>query len=116
MVTPDLGDFVWLDFNPQAGREQAGHRAALVLTPRRYNAVSGLCVAVPITTREKGYPFEVPIPNGLAVRGVVLADQLRSMDWRVRRVERIGPAPGELVETVRAKAAALLNLAVDPSP
>ena len=113
-MTPDLGDFVWLDFNPQAGREQAGHRTALVLTPRMYNTASGLCVAVPITTREKGYPFEVAIPEGLVVRGVVLADQVRSMDWRARRMERICPAPAGLVEAVRARVAALLNLAITP--
>ncbi len=113
MVTPDSGDFVWLEFNPQAGREQAGHRTALVLSPRYYNTASGLCVAVSITTKEKGYPFEVPIPAGLAVHGVVLADQVRSMDWRARRVVRIGPAPSQLVEDVRAKLAALLGI---PAP
>jgi len=110
MVAPDAGDFVWLDFNPQAGREQAGHRTSLVLTPKYYNTASGLCLAVPITTKRKDYPFEVAVPDGYKVHGVVLCDQIRSMDWRARRMERIGPAPAELVAAVKAMAAALLEL------
>jgi mRNA interferase MazF len=110
MVVPQRGDFVWLDFNPQAGREQAGHRAALVLSPKYYNLASGLCLAVPLTTRQKGYPFEVAVPPGLEARGVVLADQVRSMDWRIRRLEIIGPAPEEFVDTVASMVVALIGL------
>jgi len=71
---PEAGDFVWLTFDPQAGREQAGRRPALVLTPRTYNAKSGLVLACPITTRAKGYPFEVAVPADCGATGVILAD------------------------------------------
>jgi mRNA interferase MazF len=106
---PDAGDLIWLTFDPQAGREQAGRRPALVLSPRNYNARSGLSLACPVTSQVKGYPFEVPLPEGSGVSGVILADQLKSIDWKVRRAERCAPCPGEVLDEVRAKLAALLG-------
>jgi mRNA interferase MazF len=99
---------VWLSFSPQAGREQAGRRPALVLSPRLYNAKAGLCLACPITTQPKGYPFEVELPDGLPVKGVVLSDHLESTDWEVRQSEWICRAPVEVLERVRAKLKPLL--------
>lgn len=84
---PERGELVWLDFTHQAGHEQAGRRPALVLSPREYNRKTGLMLACPITSRQKGYPFEVALPASSPVKGVVLADQVRSLDWRSRRAE-----------------------------
>ena len=81
---PDRGDVVWLQFNPQAGHEQAGRRPAVVISPRPYNQRSSLCIVAPVTSQQKGYPFEVPIPVDLPVAGVVLSDQLKSVDWNAR--------------------------------
>ena len=106
---PDAGDFVWLTFDPQAGREQAGRRPALVLSPRTYNARSGLALACPITTQVKGYPFEVAVPAGCAATGVILADHLKSIDWKARHAERLGRCTDEVMDEVRAKLAALLG-------
>ena len=82
---PDRGDVVWLTFNPQAGHEQAGRRPAVVLSPRTYNARVGLALFCPVTSKVKGYPFEVALPS--PVNGVALADQVKSLDWRERRAE-----------------------------
>ena len=90
---PDRGDVVWLDFNPQTGHEQAGRRPGVVLSPRAYNAKVGLALVCPITSQVKGYPFEVAIPEGRRASGVILADQVKSVDWRARRakvVDRLG--------------------------
>jgi len=106
---PDRGDLVWLRFTPQAGHEQAGRRPALVLSPRRYNARAGLALVCPVTSRVKGYPFEVRLPPGLAVEGAVLADQVRSLDWQARAAERIARAPDEVVEETIGKLLALLE-------
>lgn len=81
---PDRGDIVWLQFSPQAGTEQAGHRPAIVLSPGMYNRNAGLASICPIRSRAKGYPFEVSLPGGMRTRGVVLSDQIRSLDWRSR--------------------------------
>ncbi len=81
-MTPNSGDLIWLMFSPQAGREQTGRRPALVLSPHSYNAMVGLCVVCPVTSQAKGYAFEVPLPEGLPVHGVVLADHIKSADWR----------------------------------
>jgi mRNA interferase MazF len=98
---PERGDLVWLQFNPQAGHEQAGRRPALVISPKSYNRLVGLALFCPITSRVKGYPFEVLLPQGLAVEGAVLSDQLRSLDWRARQATRIGHLPDDaLAETV----------------
>jgi len=104
---PDEGDVVWLQFNPQAGHEQAGHRPALVLSPAPYNGKTGLMLCCPITTQIKGYPFEVPLAGARA--GVVLADQIKSLDWRVRKAMRKGRASPEVLSAVRAKARALIG-------
>ena len=81
---PDCGDIVWLNFDPQAGHEQAGHRPALVLSPKAYNGRTGLCLVVPITSQGKGYPFELALPATCQTTGVVLCDQVRSLDWKAR--------------------------------
>jgi len=106
---PNRGDFVWLQFTPQAGHEQAGHRPALVVSPRTYNAASGLALMCPLTTKAKGYPFEVAVPTTGAVKGVILADQIRSLDWRARKVRRIAHAPEAVIEEVQAKLRVLLD-------
>ena len=106
---PDAGDFVWLTFDPQAGREQAGRRPALVLSPKAYNAKSGLALACPITNQAKGYPFEVAVPEGRGATGVILADHLKSVDWKARHAERLGRCTYEVLAEVRAKLAALLG-------
>jgi mRNA interferase MazF len=100
---------VWLTFSPQAGREQAGRRPALVLSPRAYNARSGLCLACPITNQVKGYPFEVKLPEGLAVGGVVLSDHVKSSDWSARLCEWIDKVPADVMHEVRAKLRALIG-------
>ena len=107
---PDAGHLAWFSFSPQAGREQAGRRPALVLSPSSYNARAGLCVVCPITSQVKDYPFEVQLPDGLPVSGVVLSDHLRSADWRARSVEYAGLAPAEVLSEVRAKLKALLGI------
>lgn len=106
---PDRGDVVWMDLNPQAGHEQAGRRPVLVLSPERYNTRVGLVVCCPITRQAKGYPFEVSVPAGLPVGGAVLADQIKSLDWRARRAERIGALPASVVHDVLVKARSLLD-------
>jgi len=106
---PARGDFVWLQFNPQTGHEQAGHRPALVLSPQEYNRTTGLALFCPVTSKEKGYPFEVLVEEGLKVKGAVLADQIKSLDWRARRVERISKVSSEVVAEVLAKAMTLLT-------
>ena len=106
---PDAGDFVWLTFDPQAGRERAGRRPALVLSPKAYNAKSGLALACPITSQAKGYPFEVPVPEGVGATGVILADHLKSIDWKARKAERLGRCTTEVLEDVLARLAPLLG-------
>ena len=106
---PERGDFVWVTFTPQAGHEQAGRRPALVLTPSSYNGRSGLALVCPITNQIKGYPFEAAIPDGLAVTGVVLADHVRSIDWRSRRIAFECAAPDDLLNDVLRKTRTLLK-------
>ena len=108
--TPEAGDLVWLTFDPQAGREQAGRRPALVLSPASYNRRSGLAIMCPITSRIKGYPFEVELPEGMDIAGAVLADHIKSLDWRTRRTEPAGKAPAAIVRDVLARLAPLLGL------
>jgi mRNA interferase MazF len=107
---PDADDFVWLDFDPQAGREQRGRRPALVLSPRSYNRASGLCVVCPVTNQQKGYPFEVALAADFAVSGVVLSDHLKSLSWVARRSAFIARAPFAVAQETRAKARALLGI------
>lgn len=109
---PDSGDLVWLTFTPQAGKEQAGRRPALVLSPRLYNSASGLALVCPITSKEKGYPFEVALGPGRAVTGVILSDHLKSVDWKTRKAVLIEKAPKEMLDKARMKIAALLGMEV----
>jgi len=98
---PQRGDVVWITLNPQAGHEQAGQRPAIVISPHAYNDKVGLAILCPITSQVKGYPFEVKIPPGLPISGVILSDQVRSMDWRARNAERIcSLSPVEIVEVL----------------
>jgi len=105
---PDRGDLVWLSFEPQAGHEQAGRRPALVLSPASYNGRAGLAIFVPLTRQIKGYPFEVAVPAGLEVSGAILADQLKSLDWRARKATRFASLPPAVVREVLQKAALLV--------
>ena len=100
---------MWLHFTPQAGHEQAGRRPALVLSPEAYNSRVGLMLACPITTQVKGYPFEVALPRSRRVSGVVLADQVKSLDWRVRTAELIEHVGSGVVDGVLAKLRLLLG-------
>ncbi|MGH6901280.1 MAG: endoribonuclease MazF [Geminicoccaceae bacterium] len=108
-AAPERGDVVWLSFSPQAGREQAGRRPALVLSPAEFNRRAGLAMVCPVTSRIKGYPFEVPLRAAAEVSGVVLVDQLRSLDWRARRAEPAGKAPAAVMTEVLAKLRSLLG-------
>ena len=108
---PDRGDAVWIDFTPQADREQAGRRPAVVLSPAAYNGKVGLALLCPVTSQVKGYPFEVAIPNGLGVSGVILADQVKSLDWRKRNASVITALPRQTVSAVLHK----VNLLLAPS-
>lgn len=83
---PDTGDIVWITFTPQSGHEQSGRRPALVLSPGKYNEKTSLALFCPITSKVKNYPFEVAFPPEVAVKGVVLAEQIKSMDWRARKI------------------------------
>lgn len=105
---PDAGDIVWLHFDPQAGHEQAGHRPALVLTPARYNRLRGMMICCPMTSRIKGYPFEVVVTADPA--SAVLADQIKSLDWRARRATRKGRVSSAVLAEVHAKLKSLLLL------
>jgi mRNA interferase MazF len=100
---------IHIQFNPQAGREQADKRYAFVLSPRKYNSIARLCVLCPITTQVKGYPFEVAVPTGKKTKGVVLADQIKSMDWSVRGAEFFENRP-DIAPHVVGKIKALLPL------
>lgn len=109
IYVPERGDAIWINLHPQAGHEQAGRRPAVVLSPAAYNGRVGLALLCPITNQIKGYPFEVPLPSGLGVTGVVLADQVKSLDWRARRAELLCPLPEGTVAQVLAKLATLLS-------
>jgi mRNA interferase MazF len=106
---PEAGDFVWLTFERQAGREQAGRRPALVLSQRMYNGKSALALVCPITNQAKGYPFEVAVPAGQDATGVILADHVKSVDWKARCAEKLGHCTTEVIDEVRARLAPLLG-------
>ena len=106
---PNRGDVVWLQFNPQASHEQAGHRPALVVSPKAYNAKVGLALLCPITSQIKGYPFEVVVPPGLRVSGAILADQIKSLDWNARQAKHLGAVPANVMEEVLAKIQTLVG-------
>ena len=107
---PKRGDIVWISFNPRAGREQAGHRPALVLSPQSYNRKVGLAILCPLTTQVKGYPFEVRVPDGLKASGAILSDQVKSMDWRARNASRLCSLPDTTVRQVLNKVGTLLDV------
>ena len=100
---PGRGDAVWLTFDPHAGHEQAGRRPAIVVSPKPYNVRSGLALFCPITSHVKGYPFEVLLPEELPIEGAILSDQVRSLDWRVRKAARICTLPSATIDEVVGK-------------
>lgn len=105
---PDSGDIVWVNFDPQAGHEQAGHRPALVLSPARYNGMRGMMLCCPLTTKLKGYPFEVVISQNPP--SAILADQIKNLDWRARKAKRKGEVTAAVLADVRAKLKALIQI------
>ena len=105
---PDRGDLIWMNFDPQAGHEQVGHRPAFVVSPRIYNRKVGLAVVCPVTNQSKGYPFETILPAASKVQGVVLCDQVKSIDWRVRKAKFIDHASDSVINEVSAKITALI--------
>ena len=106
---PARGDLIWLQFSPQAGHEQPGHRPAVVISPNSYNRRVGLTLCCPITSQVKGYPFEVLLPQGLGVEGAILSDQIKSLDWRARKARRIGTLPADLLQETVGKILVLLD-------
>ncbi len=104
---PSRGDIVWLNFNPQTGHEQAGKRPAIVLSPKEYNIKTGLAILCPITSKIKGYPFEVPI-SSKKISGVVLADQVKNLDWQARNIEFIATAPEKVIDEISEKLSLLI--------
>lgn len=106
---PSKGDIVWLSFDPQSGHEQAGHRPAMVISPKEYNEKVGLALFCPITSRVKNYPFEVRIQVQDKIDGAILSDQLKSLDWRARDARLIAKAPVEIVEEVLTKLRLLID-------
>jgi mRNA interferase MazF len=107
---PERGDVVWIHFNPQAGHEQAGRRPALVISPGAYNARVGLALLCPITSQVKGYPFEVGIPAGHGVSGVILSDQVKSLDWKARKADFLERVPEPVLREVLQKLGTLIHL------
>ena len=105
---PQRGDLIWLNFDPRTGHEQSGQRPAIVLSPGKYNSKTGLLLACPITSKVKGYPFEVAL-QGSKIEGVVLSDQVRSLDWRSRRARLIEKVPEETLTAVQEKLLVLLQ-------
>ncbi|MFS0644029.1 endoribonuclease MazF [Siminovitchia sp. 179-K 8D1 HS] len=106
--TPKRGDIIWISFNPQAGHEQAGRRPALVLSPEIYNARTGLSLCVPLTAKVKNLPFEVPLPTGLPISGVILSDHIKNLDWKARNADYICDVDEEIITNVLEKLKKLL--------
>ena len=106
---PDRGDVVWLRFDPPAGNEQTGRRPAVVLFPKAYNRKVGLALFCPVTSRVKGYPFEVPLQVGAKLEGVILADQIKSLDWRARSASKVARVKQGVVEEVTERALSLVD-------
>jgi len=107
IYVPDAGDVVWLEFSPQAGHEQAGHRPALVLSPASYNGKTGMMICCPMTTQIKGYPFEVVI--SASPPSAILSDQVKSLDWKARRAKRKASVGAKKLDEVREKLRALIS-------
>jgi mRNA interferase MazF len=106
---PERGDILWLEFDPQAGHEQAGRRPAIVLSPKGYNERTGLMLCCPITSKVKGYPFEVLLPKGSEISGAILTDQIRNLDWQARNARFIERTPTIFVEILLKMATKLLQ-------
>ncbi|NLO20048.1 MAG: endoribonuclease MazF [Ignavibacteria bacterium] len=106
---PERGDVLWLDFDPQSGHEQKGRRPAIVLSPKIYNSKTGLALFCPITNKSKGYPFEVMLPLNFPITGVVISDQIKSLDWRIRNAEFIVKAPKIVLNEVVNKFSTLVK-------
>ncbi len=109
MYIPEKGDIVWIEMNPQAGHEQAGKRPAIVLSPKAYNEKVGLALFCPITTQIKGYPFEVIIPKGYRISGAILSDQIKSLDWKARKVSFACKIDAAVIQDAVAKLNSLLG-------
>ena len=105
---PERGDIVWLNFDPQSGHEQKGKRPAIVISPKEYNEKTGLGLFCPMTSKIKDYPFEVKIENEKAV-GVILSDQIKSLDWKTSEIEFIFKETSEKVEEIISKINVLIN-------
>ena len=106
---PDRGDLVWLNFTPQTGHEQRGRRPALILSPKIYNEKTSLCICLPITSKVKGYPFDVALPKGLDIEGVILSDQVKNLDFVAREVMHIGKVPHDVLVHVQKNVFALVG-------
>ncbi|MHA0857395.1 type II toxin-antitoxin system PemK/MazF family toxin [Paenibacillus sp. CMAA1364] len=109
MIVPDRGDLVYLSFDPQAGYEQAERRPAIVLSPKAFNQATGFAAFCPITNQSKGYPFEVKLTEEDKITGVILSDQIKTLDWKARRCEIIGQAPNSVTQEVLDKIHTFLN-------
>jgi mRNA interferase MazF len=109
LYIPDKGDVIWLNFNPQTGHEQAGKRPAMVVTPMQYNKVTGLGLFCPVTSKIKNYPFEVKIPEGFGISGVILADHVKNLDWKAREAELIFSLPKDIFNEVISKFKVLID-------
>lgn len=107
---PDSGDVVWLEFDPQAGHEQSGTRSALVISPAKYNELTGLMLCCPVTNQIKGYPFEVAIKNNPSVTGVILSDQIKNLEWQARNATYKGEIAADEMREVKGKIRALLEI------
>jgi mRNA interferase MazF len=107
---PKAGDLIWLEFDPQAGREQAGRRPAVVLTPEAYNKKTSLLICCPLTTQIKGYPFEVMVEIE-GIQSAILSDQVKSLDWKIRKAKYKNKVRPEILAEVKAKAKSLLSIA-----
>lgn len=107
---PEAGDLVWLTFDPQSGREQKGRRPAVILSPRLYNERAQLVIACPVTSKVKGYAFEVPVVSDSEIDGVILADHVKSLDWKERRAEFAGKLAADALTDVRERIRPLLGL------
>ena len=106
---PGRGDMVWLDFTPRSGHERRGRRPAVVISPVAYNAKTNLALFCPITSQEKGYPFEVIVSSGSKIHGVILSDQIKSLDWKARSAEFVDRLDEEAMEELIAKVRTLID-------
>ena len=107
---PERDDIVWLNFTPQSGHEQAGKRPTLVISPSSYNRKVGLALFFPITSRIEGYPFETILPSDLEIKGVVLSDQIKSLDWRARKIEFVCKVPENIIKEVVKRLNVLIKI------